>query len=174
MTPMPGPARDLPASDPARTWAAFERAAPDLARFARERLEAHRHRTIATIRADGSPRISGTELTIAFGELWVGGLAASRKFADMRRDPRVAIHSGTDDPPPFPGDARVSGLAIFVEDEATKAALLEAAGGGPPGPFELVRIELREVSTVQEAPTRDHLVIELWRPGEAVRRVERW
>ena len=174
MALMSDPMPDRRTSDPARTWAAFEREAAELAAFVRERLEAHRHRTIATIRLDGSPRISGTELTIAFGELWVGGLPASRKFADMRRDPRVAIHSGTDDPPPFPGDARVSGIARFVEDEATKAAFLEAAGGGPPGPFELVRIELREVSSVREAPTRDHLVIELWRPDEAVRRIERW
>lgn len=156
------------------SWGAFESDAPELARFVRERLDAHRHRTMATIRADGSPRITGIELTIADGELWVGGLIGSRKFADLRRDPRVAIHSGSDDPPDFRGDARVSGRAVFVEDEAKKEAFLRAAGGGPPGPFELFRLEIGEVSTVREAETRDHLVIELWRPGGAVRRIERW
>jgi hypothetical protein len=153
------------------SWAAFEAAAPELAGFVRDRLDAHRHRLLATLRADGSPRIGGIELTIAGGELWIGGLPGSHKFGDLRRDPRLAIHSGTDDPPPFPGDARMAGRAVFVEDPAVKARFLEAAGGGPPGPFELVRVEIEEVSTVQEAA--DHLVVMVWHPGDDVRRIER-
>lgn len=158
---------------PTCSWGDYEAEAPDMARFVRERLDARRHRLMATLRADGSPRISGIELTIAFGELWVGGLPGSRKFADLRRDPRVAIHSGSADPPEWQGDARIAGRAVFVEDEATKAAFLEAAGGGPPGPFELFRLEIAEVSTVREAPGRDHLVLEVWRPGEPVRSIDR-
>jgi hypothetical protein len=156
------------------TWASFEAAAPELAPFVRARLDAHRHRLMATLRADGAPRIGGIELTIADGELWVGGLPGSRKFDDLRRDPRLAIHSGSDDPPRFSGDARVSGRAVFVTDEAVKAWFLEAAGGGPPGPFELVRVEIAEVSTVEEAASGDHLVISVWRPGSEVRRFDRW
>jgi Pyridoxamine 5'-phosphate oxidase len=156
------------------TWAGFETAAPELAAFVRERLEAHRHRTMATLRADGSPRISGIEITIAGGELWIGGLDGSRKFDDLRRDARVAIHSGSDDPPNFRGDARLSGRAIAVEDEQVKAEFMSAAGGGPPGPFELFRLEIGEASTVRESPERDHLLIDLWRPGQAVRRFDRW
>ncbi len=162
------------APDRGATWAAFEREAPALATFTRERLEAHRHLTMATLRADGSPRISGIEATIMGGELWIGGLSGSRKFDDLRRDPRVALHSGSDDPPDFRGDARVSGRAVPVEDERLKAAFLAAAGGGPPGPFELFRLEIAEVATVREADARDHLVIEARRPAERVRRFERY
>ncbi len=154
------------------SWGAFEAAAPGLARFVRERLDARRHLVMATLRADGSPRISGIEVSIADGELWVGGLSGSLKFADLRRDPRMAIHSASADRPDWKGDARVSGRAVFVEDEVTKAAFL-AAAGGPPGPFELVQIQVDEISTVCEAPTRDHLVLEVWRPGEPVREIER-
>jgi hypothetical protein len=156
------------------SWSRFETEAPELAAFVRERVGAHRHLTMATLRADGSPRISGIEVTIAHGELWIGGLAGSRKFADLRCDPRVALHSGSDDPPDFRGDGRIAGRAVPVEDERRKTAFLEAAGGGPPGPFELFRVEIGEVSTVREADTRDHLVIEVWRPGEPVRRIERY
>jgi hypothetical protein len=159
---------------PTRSWGEYEAEAPGMAAFVRGRLDARRHRLVATLRADGSPRISGIELTIARGELWVGGLPGSRKFADLLRDPRVAIHSGSDDPPAWEGDARLSGRAVFVEDGATKAAFLEAAGGGPPGPFELFRLEIAEVSTVREAPGRDHLVLEVWRPGEPVRSIDRY
>jgi Pyridoxamine 5'-phosphate oxidase len=156
------------------SWAEFEAAEPGLAGFVRERLEAHRHRVMATIRADGSPRISAVEITIAHGELWIGGLPGSRKFADLHRDQRMALHSGSDDPPDFRGDARIAGRAIAIHDPDQKAAFLDAAGGGPPGPFELFRLEIDEVSTVQEADSRDHLLIELWRPGEPIRHFDRY
>ncbi len=165
--PAPGPA-------PVVAWAAFEGEAPELAAFVRERLEAHRHLTMATLRADGSPRISGIEVTIADGELWIGGLPGSRKFDDLRRDPRVAIHSGSDDPPAFRGDARLSGRALAVEDERLKGVFLAAAGGGPPGPFELFRMAIGEVATVREADAADHLVIGVWRHGEGVRYLDRY
>ena len=115
------------------SWEQFASEAPALATFVRERLEAHRHRTMATIRADGSPRISGIEITISRGELWIGGLTDSRKFADLRRDPRMALHSGSDDPPGFRGDARLAARAVPVLDETLKDAFMADRGGGPPG-----------------------------------------
>ncbi len=145
-----------------------------LAAFVRERLEAHRHRTMATIRADGSPRISGIEVTIVRGEVWIGGLAGSRKFADLRRDPRIALHSGSDDPPHFRGDARLSGRAVPIFDDERKAAFMEDAGGGPPGPFELYRLDIVEASTVREAESKDHLILEFWRHGQPTRLIERY
>lgn len=155
------------------SWADLEAEAPELARFVRELFGARRHHLMATLRADGAPRINGTEVTIHAGELLIGGLPGSRKFHDMRRDPRVAVHTGSADPPDWRGDARVTGRAVFVDDEGTKAAFLAAAGGGPPGPFDLVRIVITEVSTVREAPSHDHLLIGVWRPGQPVRTIER-
>ncbi|MGQ0481404.1 MAG: hypothetical protein ACT4O0_10320 [Pseudonocardia sp.] len=40
-------------------WAEVERAEPQFAAAVRALFEAHRHKTIATLRADGGPRISG-------------------------------------------------------------------------------------------------------------------
>lgn len=161
---------------PVRTcrWAEFAAGAPELSQFVQERLDAHRNRLMATLRADGWPRISGIELTISGGELWVGGIPGSRKFQDLRRDPRVAIHSDPVDTPEWHGDARVTGLAVFVDDTATKRAFLKAAGGGSPGPFDLFRLEIIEVSTVRLAPTADHLILDVWRPGLPVRSIERY
>jgi hypothetical protein len=155
------------------TWQDLETQAPDLAHFARQRLEAHKHVYLATLRADGSPRISGIEVTIGAGELWLGSMAASRKVHDLRRDPRLALHSGSDDPPGFVGDARISGRAEFVDDEEGRAPYLGLLGDEPPGQFELVRVSIEEVMTVAVAPTGDRLVYDIWRPGQPVRRVER-
>jgi hypothetical protein len=94
----------------------FSAEAPDLAAEVGARMEAHRYKTMATIRADGSPRISGTEVELRGGRVYLGGMPGNQRFADLRRDPRVAIHSGSDDPQVWTGDAKLSGRAIEVTD----------------------------------------------------------
>ena len=155
------------------TWQEFSEQAPELAGRALERFEAHRHKTMATIRADGSPRISGTEVPIHSGEVWLGGMTGNRRFADLRRDPRVAIHSGSEDPDVWTGDAKLAGRAVEVTDEAGKARFRGSAEEVPPGDFELFRIDVSEVSVVRLSDAKDHLLIDVWREGEEPRTFER-
>ena len=115
------------------TWQEFSEQAPELAARVFERFEAHRHKTMATIRADGSPRICGTEVPIKLGEVWLGGMTGNRRFADLRRDPRVAIHSASEDPDVWTGDAKIAGRAVEVTDGATKASVPRRGGGGAGG-----------------------------------------
>jgi hypothetical protein len=155
------------------TWQQFSDEAPELAARVLERFEAHRHKTMATIRADGGPRISGTEVPIKLGEMWLGGMTGNRRFADLRRDPRVAIHSASEDPDVWSGDAKIAGRAVEVTDAEGKAAFRGAADEVPDGDFELFRIDLTEVSVVRLSDERDHLLVDVWRPGEPVRTTER-
>ena len=55
-------------------WQDIERAAPEFARRVRALFEARRHKTIATVRADGSPRISGIEAAFDGAELVFGSM----------------------------------------------------------------------------------------------------
>jgi len=55
-------------------WKDVERAEPEFAAWVRRLFEAGRHKTIATLRADGSPRISGIECEFADGELRFGSM----------------------------------------------------------------------------------------------------
>ena len=48
---------------------------------------------LATIRADGSPRVSGIDPFIVDGELCIGSMDGARKAQDLARDPRMALHS---------------------------------------------------------------------------------
>ena len=48
-------------------WSEFEREAPALAAEVRRRLDAYTHKTMATLRRDGAPRISGTETELKNG-----------------------------------------------------------------------------------------------------------
>lgn len=158
------------------SWDDFEKAAPDLGRAVRERFEAYGLGLIATLRKDGSPRISGIEPFVTLGDLWLGMMPDSRKALDLVRDPRFALHAATVDKEVKQGDAKLSGRADLVEDDELKrdvmTAFREKNGYAPEGiDFPLFRADITDVSTVR--PDGDHLVIESWRPGEAVRRVER-
>jgi hypothetical protein len=158
------------------SWKDFENEAPELAARARSFLDAHKHKMLATLRKDGSPRISGTEAEVVDGELLWGGMWKSVKALDLRRDPRFALHSGSNDPPDWSGDAKVSGRAEEVEDDERKRALVRAQGNegdGSPGEFHLFRGDIEDVVVTGLNAERTKLVIELWRPGEGVKTVER-
>ena len=97
------------------SWSDFEREAPELAARVRARLDAHVHKTIATLRRDGSPRISGTEARFEEGELWIGSMWQALKARDLRGDPRFALHSGSEDPSTWTGESqqgKVDGPAV--------------------------------------------------------------
>ena len=80
-------------------WRVVMDSQPEFARRAQTIMDAHRHKTIATLRADGSPRISGIEASFVEGQLWFGSMPDARKGQDLRRDPRFALHSASVDPP---------------------------------------------------------------------------
>jgi hypothetical protein len=157
------------------SWNDVETAAPDLAGRVRARFEATGLALVATIRADGSPRISGWEPLFDLGQVWLGSMPGSRKNADVRRDPRLALHSATADKDVKEGDAKISGVAVDVTDVDEQRAYAQAFKQGNemdvPTPFDLFRIDVTEISMLR--PGGDHLVIEWWRPGEEPHRIER-
>lgn len=152
----------------------MEESAPELAARAREHLDAGKHKTIATLRRDGSPRISGIEADVVDGDLWFGSMLNAVKARDLLRDGRFALHSASEAPPEWKGDAKLAGVAVEVDDEDAKRALREASGNeGELGEWHLFRAEIHEVVVVGLNPERTKMVIESWHPGRSVRRIER-
>ncbi|MFI8996159.1 pyridoxamine 5'-phosphate oxidase family protein [Streptomyces sp. NPDC053542] len=134
------------------------------------RFGAYRHHVLATLRADGSPRLTGLEADFRGGELWLGMMPRSRKALDLRRDPRFALHAnpGAGDET-GEGDVRVAGRAVEVTDADVLARYSDEVE--MPLPFHLFRAELTEVvRTYVEDP---HIVLVTWRPGHPVRTVRR-
>jgi hypothetical protein len=148
------------------SWRDFEQAAPEFAGRVRALFDAYRHKTIATVRADGSPRISGIETSFEDGELVFGSMPSARKGADLRRDPRFALHSATVDPvegseAQWPGEAKISGRAI-------------AAGPVTEGPDgESFRADIADVVHTHLNDKATLLVIEWWTAAHGLRRIER-
>lgn len=152
------------------SWSELEAEAPELAQLARAYLDARVHKTLATLRRDGSPRISGIEGRFAEGELWLGMMPGSRKALDLRRDPRFALHGGTVDPPDWTGDAKLAGRVEEITDPELIARINSPA---PPGPSHLFRADILELSVVRLGDPPDHLVIDSWHAGRGVQRLER-
>ncbi|KAA9158234.1 pyridoxamine 5'-phosphate oxidase family protein [Amycolatopsis acidicola] len=143
-------------------WQEFSTQAPDLAREVRARFEAHATHVLATLRRDGSPRVSGIEVDYAGAELMAGSMLDARKARDLLRDGRFALHAH----PGPAGDAKISGVAVEVTDQAE----IEAVQGDS-SPCNLFRLELREaVLTSVEGTT---LVAESWRADGRLIRFER-
>jgi hypothetical protein len=147
-------------------WVEVERAEPEFAERVRTLFDAHRHKTIATLRTDGSPRISGIEAAFADGELTFGSMPDARKGADLRRDPRFALHSATVDPvegseADWPGEVKVSGRAVAVGRTSE----------GPDG--DLFRADISEVVHTHLDDEATMLVVEWWTPSAGLRRAER-
>jgi hypothetical protein len=141
------------------SWSDVEAQAPELAARARQIFDAHTHKTLATLRRDGSPRISGTEVEFESGEMWLGSMWRSVKALDLQRDPRFALHSGSTDPPDWTADAKVAGRAEEVtQPEATSHRF---------------RLNVAELVVTGVGDPPDHIVIEFWHDGRGVTRVER-
>jgi hypothetical protein len=141
-------------------WHEIESEAAEFAARVKERFEAGTNKTLATLRRDGSPRISATEAVFQDGELTFGSMPGAMKLRDMRRDPRIAMHCPTLEPPEgspqdWAGDAKMAGLAVEVP---------APPGSTDPGVGHF-RFDIREVTLTYVGDPADHLVIETWHEG---------
>jgi hypothetical protein len=151
-------------------WRAIEQAEPEFAARVRRLFEAGRHKTIATLRADGSPRISGIECEFEAGDLRFGSMTGARKGADLERDPRFALHGPTFHPEEgkegeWPGEAKIAGRAI------ASGPVTGEGEEGPDGESFVADIAEIVVTGLNDEATR--LVVEWWTPARGLRRIER-
>jgi Pyridoxamine 5'-phosphate oxidase len=145
------------------SWAEFEASEPEFASRVRALMTSRKHLTMATLRSDGSPRISGTEVKFSEGALEIGSMSNAVKAQDLRRNPRIAIHGPTDDPPEdrptgWQGEAKVSGTAAEVDSDSSAHRFL-------------IDIQEAVITHLNEAGTR--LVVESWNSGRGYGSMER-
>jgi hypothetical protein len=107
-------------------WKEFEADVPDIARFAKEQFEQRRVAVIATIRRDGSPRISMIEPCIWDGDLYLGMMWQSRKALDLLRDPRLALHNAICSSSGEEGEISLRGRAVEIRDLDLRTKYVDA------------------------------------------------
>jgi hypothetical protein len=153
-------------------WTEIEAVDAEFAAKVRALFDAHRHKVLATLRRDGSPRVSGIEVAFSDGDVWIGSMPGSRKAADLARDPRLALHCTSDDPPADPttwkGDAKLAGRAVVVDDPARLKSMSEGGEGGDDSGV-LYRVDITEVVLTGMGDPPDHLDVRVWTPERGLR-----
>lgn len=137
-------------------WSRFAADAPQLADQVRQRFAANLHHVLGTLRPDGAPRLSGTEVTIEADAITLGMMAGSHKLADVRRDPRVELHSAPLEDDLAAGDAKLTGHLVELD-------------GGVPGQPDAGRFELLLTGVSLVQVQGDELVFRTWAPGRGQR-----
>ena len=148
-------------------WVEIAASEPQFAARVQRIFDSRKHKTLATLRSDGSPRISGIEAEFAEGDVWLGMMPDSVKLRDLQRDPRMALHATSDDPPEdrpsdWRGDAKISGRAVPAQRPDR-----------PTPPANWFRIDIEEVVLTYVSDPPDFLVIESWHPGRGLQRTQR-
>jgi len=142
-------------------WQRFEDDAPELAAYGRKRLQAGAS-YLATTRADGSPRVHPINPGVHGKHLSVYMFPTSPKSADLRRDPRFALHASVEDVHGGGGEFSIRGVARFVDDQDPLGEELAAAG--QPARDGYVRFELLLLGVLAGT----------YAPGSNVPRLQRW
>lgn len=159
-------------------WSDIDEAAPRIAAIFRRRHRATGNLCLlATLRADGSPRISPLEPRFFEDRLWLIGMPRTTKFADLGRDPRFCLHTATVDTQVGDGDAKLWGTAVHVADadlhQRFAERLFADAGldlrGERFDPFYGADITAASAVEVVDG----HLDVTVWKAGEAERVVRK-
>lgn len=159
---------------PDTPWADFRAAEPAFSDRVAARFSCHPHHVVGTLAPDGRPRLWGSSIFVSGGNLWFGAMPHALRTADLRRDPRVAVHSAPLDEMLSGGDARVEGTATVLGaaesiDWMRKHLPAGDDGAGLPGDVVIIGIT-RVVLTEVEGDT---LVMSVWEPGRGLRIVQR-
>jgi hypothetical protein len=131
---------------------------------------------VATIRTDGTPRLSPVEPLFWNGDLWLSMGLGTRKALDLARDDRLLVHSIVTARDGRSGEYKVRGRAIDEDDlelQQRYADVVAAEIGWEPEPgrFHLFRVDVVDITFIRwDDATNDQYVTRWPEGGEFVRR----
>ncbi|WP_211899408.1 pyridoxamine 5'-phosphate oxidase family protein [Saccharopolyspora erythraea] len=152
---------------PVVSWKQFSAEEPRIAADVRRRFGASRHHVLATLRRDGSPRLSAIEVHWRDDVLELWSMPGSHKALDLLRDPRMSVHAQPGEASLGEPDVKLSGRALEVADPSERRAWIERAKPASEDSH-LFRVEITEVVTTGVDEAAGHLLIKLWRPSRGV------
>ena len=140
------------------SWYDFEMSNPGLARFGADRF-AVPPAYLATVRANGAPRVHPITPIIGAGHLFVFMEPTSPKGRDLTARRWYALHNGVPDINGRGGEFFVSGQAVRIEDPAVRADAIGSSSYVPADRYILFELG------VDEARCNGYGDVVLPRPG---------
>jgi hypothetical protein len=157
------------------SWGELAAAAPALATSGRELIDRFRFVYIATLRRDGTPRISVVEARIVGGELAMSMIPGTLKACDLLRDPRLAVNAPLEHPDDPNEEFKLRGRAVEIREsqlkEAVAAAIEGTSGWCPPLDWHFFSVDIAEAAFI--AWNAGVMRMVRWSLDEGVREVER-
>jgi Pyridoxamine 5'-phosphate oxidase len=148
-------------------WSDLEHAQPRLAGLAQQRLIRPGVVLVATIRQDGTPRISPVEPYVLDGDLWLSMMWRSTKARDLLRDPRILVHSVITNRDGTEGEFKIRGTARAEHNPGVLCRYAEAVanslGWNPePGRFHLFGVDIDQAIFISYDPPTGNQHVAMW------------
>jgi pyridoxamine 5'-phosphate oxidase-like protein len=128
------------------SWEEFAVAQPEMARFGEERLK-FRVMYLASLKADGYPRIHPFTPFTGSGHLYAFMESTSPKAKDLQRNGKYAMHSLVTDGDGTNGEFQISGQAVLQTDSATRDAAVRSCPFKPKERYILFEFKLNSCLT---------------------------
>jgi hypothetical protein len=157
-------------------WSEMQTDQPGLATLGRRRLLEPGVVLVATIRSDGTPRVSPVEPFVMDGIFWLSMMWQSKKAADLLRDPRVLVHSVISGRDGGEGEFKIRGTTSAEQDPVVQRRyareVASSLGWSPePGRFHLFAVSIGEVAFIRYDDATGDQHVAMWPPArEFVRR----
>ena len=152
---------------------AFHAAAPSIASQIRNKFEATGMCMLATLRKDGSPRLSAVEVMFDNGRLMVGMMPGSVKALDLLRDPRCSLMTTIADKDDLSGEGKLFAHAVAWTDPAEIARFLGSAAERLEMDVEAFDgshvFEIQVSGAAWQHVDGDAFVTESWNEGQPIR-----
>jgi Pyridoxamine 5'-phosphate oxidase len=146
-------------------WHTFAAQAPVVAATAQELFDRFGFVFVATIRADGSPRISAVEVHVVDGHLMLVMVAGSQKARDLARDSRLALQTPVTDAGNPGAEVKLRGVALAADPLLRRAAAdaIDAASGWRPEPsWRFFDVDVRAASLLSWTTNEGDMVLTVW------------
>jgi hypothetical protein len=155
------------------TWHELEAAAPEIGGPGRARFAQTRIGLLATLRRDGSPRISPIEPYFTQGQLLFGAMAWTLKARDLERDPRCTLHSAITGPDAGEVELKLYGRANDADDELRAACRDGWWTGKPRDSARVFSLSIEEAVLVTWELARGEMILRRWSREDGLRTTRR-
>lgn len=129
------------------TWGQFAEREPEIAAFGAARVD-EQVCYLATVRADGSPRVHPVTPMIRDGRVFVRMYPTSPKAHDLRRNGRYVMHSAVANSEGEGGEFAFRGRAAIVEDDSALNAV-HAGRSGEPSDYVVFEFTIEEAMATE-------------------------